>query len=112
MQQTSIKAYHEILDQLPRMRAAVYDAYMECRSDKGAPPTAGELQAFMFSRAEFRGSAAGCWKRLSELADLHFLIRRGPPRECTVTGKSAIQWMLPKSKEQQMEFDFGCKDGS
>ena len=107
MQPTSIKAYHEIEEQLPHMRAVVYSAFLDhlATLPEGCFPTANELQAHMARIDEYTAHAAGCWKRLSELADKHSLIRRGPARQCQVTGRSAIQWMLPERAARQLEFE-------
>ena len=103
MNWTSIKAYREIESSLPERRLETLKYLLESIQACGVTPTAQELVVYS-SRRGYR-HAMHVWKRLSELADMHNVIHRGPMRQCSVTLHTVYTWIPGPEKAE----DFGKK---
>lgn len=82
---TSILAYRRLLPTLTARRRETLKNLLRFHDVNKFWPTGQELEAASFF--------SGVWKRLSELADEHHCIHRGPRRRCNVTGSLADTWI-------------------
>ena len=90
MEPTSVKAYKEIQSQIASLQEKVLDALQ----NKG-PMTARELDK------ELGGARSTAGRRLSELK-IQGKVCKGPARRCSITGRSAIEWRLGGTPQQEL----------
>ena len=83
--ETSLKAYYEILDKLPKRRAQVLEQLKMYIDTNKRGPTAQELVGW--------SDLQGAWKRLPELAKMGAAHKCGE-RRCSITGATAATWAL------------------
>jgi hypothetical protein len=92
---TSTEAYRKQVDSLTAKRAYAFKLLCRFLYMRGYAPTARELEQWAITRQihptgdSSRGFLA---RRLSEVRDLHNLVRWGVKRECLETGNTARTW--------------------
>lgn len=92
---TSLQAYEDLLDKLNDRQYDVLEELYDV-----APATAREL-----GDEKFPGKTVNYYRpRLTELKNLGMVAEKGK-RECEVSGKKAITWMLTKKGVRAVEDD-------
>lgn len=88
---TSGEAYREIEPSLGRREQSVLDALRDWR---GEAPTSYELTEYLKARGQ-AFDLNSCRPRLTSLQEKHLVVT-GEKRRCTISGKRAFTWSLPR----------------